>query len=357
MAINLIQKIKQIRRLNSIERKRLFLRSIGSLTMSKPNVVAIEATPYCNAQCIFCDVNWQKAKIPSGYMNEETLEKILPILTKETSVIFSNSGECFLHKDYGQMLRKLKERAKMVITLTNGQTLNKSLIEELIEYGLDELRVSIHAAHESTYQNIYRAGSLAKVIDNLNLLNELKIKNRTKFPALRINIVAIRENIEEIPQIVKLAGELKAVYVNVGHVIVPHKSIREQNLFYHQKIAKANFKKAKKIAEKLGIPISLPVFSETRTECSSDFFNHIFITWDGLVFSCSMERHYYGDLKEESIEKIWNGRRIKQLRKMYYQKGIDMVCPRCPGWHKGKESLVDFYYPKESIRFCGTGIN
>ena len=357
MAINLVRKLKYVRRLNRTEKKRLFLQSIKSLTIPRPNLVAIEATSNCNARCIFCDINWQKAKIPSGYMKEEVFEKILPFLTKETNVVFSSSGECFLHRDYGKMLKKLKERAKDVVAITNGQTLNESLITELVEYGLDELRVSIHAASESTYQNIYHAGSLSEVIDNLNLLNYIKTKNKTELPILGINVIAMRKNIEEIPEIVELAGRLKANDVRIIHLIVANEAIRNQSLFFHKELATVNFEKTKEIAKKLELTVSLPSFLETKTDCCMNFFNHLYITWDGLVLSCCMERHYYGNLKKESLERIWNGRRIRQFRKTYYQKGIEMVCPRCPVWDKTQEAFVNFYYPKESVRFCHTGID
>ena len=349
--------MKYIQRFNFIEKKRSFLKRIRFSAMPKPNFVAIEATSNCNARCIFCDINWQKARIRSGYMEEAVFGKILSILTKNTRVVFSSSGECFLHRDYGKMLKKLKERVRTVVAISNGQTLNKSLITELVKYGLDELRISIHAARESTYQNIYRTGSLSKVIDNLNLLNYIKSKNKVEFPILKINIIAMRENIEEIPEIVKLAGRLKANHIRVTHLIIPNESIRDQSLFFCKELAIANFKKAEEVAKKLGIPISLPLFSENKTKCSMNFFNHLYLTWDGLVLSCCMERHYYGDLKKESIEKIWNGRRIKQLRKTYYQKGIEETCPRCPWWDRSKEAFVDFYYPKESIRLCQAGID
>lgn len=350
-------KIKCIKRLSWTEKKRALLRKVKSLAMPKPNFVAIEATSNCSSRCIFCDINWQKQKVNPGYMGEEVFGKILPILAKNTRVVFSASGECFLHRDYVKMLKRLKEHVKIVTAITNGQVLNKALISKLVQYGLDELRVSIHASSESTYQNIYRGGRLSDVIDNLNLLNYIKAKNKTNFPVLNINIIAMRENIEEIPKIVELAGKLKANHVRIAHLIVANESIKDQSIFYHKELETENFERAKEAANKSGIPIFLPSFTESKTECSMNFFNHLYITWDGLVLSCCMERHYYGDLKKESIEKIWNGRRIKLLRKTFYQKGIEEACPRCPWWDKSEDAFVNFCYPEESMRFCRSDIN
>ena len=55
-------------------------------------------------------------------------------------------------RDLPRMVRYLKERGTYVLFNTNGTLLNKRKGLELIESGLDELRVSLDAAEPATFK-------------------------------------------------------------------------------------------------------------------------------------------------------------------------------------------------------------
>ncbi|MFQ5792169.1 MAG: SPASM domain-containing protein, partial [Acidobacteriota bacterium] len=65
-----------------------------------------------------------------------------------------------------------------------------------------------------------------------------------------------------------------------------------------------------------------------RGQCFYPFFGGR-ITYDGKVHFCPFIRVEVGDLRKQSLEEIWNGRRYVDLRKKLLDHGIFPVCRRC----------------------------
>ena len=53
------------------------------------------------------------------------------------------------------------------------------------------------------------------------------------------------------------------------------------------------------------------------------------ITYDGKVHFCPFIRVEMGDVREQSLEEIWNSPKFVELRKKLLQHGIFPVCRRC----------------------------
>ncbi|MFQ5771596.1 MAG: SPASM domain-containing protein, partial [bacterium] len=61
------------------------------------------------------------------------------------------------------------------------------------------------------------------------------------------------------------------------------------------------------------------------------------INWNGNVSACCvdwMEELIIGDVNKQSIEDVWNGEEIKELRKMHVSGYIprNHPCYECDGW-------------------------
>ena len=66
-------------------------------------------------------------------------------------VVLHGVGEPMLVKDLPRMIRYLKDRGIYVLFNTNGTLLAPKKRRELIDTGLDELRVSLDAAERETF--------------------------------------------------------------------------------------------------------------------------------------------------------------------------------------------------------------
>jgi len=63
-----------------------------------------------------------------------------------------------------------------------------------------------------------------------------------------------------------------------------------------------------------------------KSDCRS-LFEIMVVNWDGTVMSCALERYVVGDLKESSIDEIWNSKGMVELRRDYYKRDSIISAP------------------------------
>jgi MoaA/NifB/PqqE/SkfB family radical SAM enzyme len=117
-------------------------------------------------------------------------------------------GEPLLNRELPQIIRYLKGREVEVIINSNGTLLSPSLQENLIHNGLDEYRCSIDGATDETYARIRGADLLPKLIEGLGGLAKTKDRLGSATPRISIWCVATRENLQELPELLRLAARL-----------------------------------------------------------------------------------------------------------------------------------------------------
>src|SRR5512136_70435 len=181
--------------------------------------IYVEPTTACNLQCRTCMRNvWDE---PLGRMDGDTFGRVLEgiqALPEPPTVFFGGLGEPLLHPEFLDMVREVKRLDAPVEAITNGLLLDEARIEALIDVALDTLWVSIDGATPDCYADVRRDGDLPRVIANLERLRDLKIQKRVKRPLLGISFVAMRRNLAELPEVLRLehgVGARKFLVSNV----------------------------------------------------------------------------------------------------------------------------------------------
>ncbi|MFC2028894.1 SPASM domain-containing protein, partial [Chloroflexota bacterium] len=95
-----------------------------------------------------------------------------------------------------------------VIINSNGTLLSRAWQTKLIESGLDQFRCSIDSPNEETYAHIRGAAVLPKIKENLEGLVRTKESLRSSTPLISIWCVATKENLHEMPDLIRLADNL-----------------------------------------------------------------------------------------------------------------------------------------------------
>src|SRR6202035_2928064 len=80
--------------------------------------------------------------------------KIVDQVPDVARVVLHGVGEPMLVKSLPRMIRYLKDRGTYVLFNTNGTLLNPKKYAEIVDTGLDELRVSLDAADRETYAQV-----------------------------------------------------------------------------------------------------------------------------------------------------------------------------------------------------------
>jgi MoaA/NifB/PqqE/SkfB family radical SAM enzyme len=194
--------------------------------------VYVEPTTVCNLQCRTCIRNvWDE---PPGWMTAETFTRIIDgvrRLSPRPTLFFGGFGEPFAHPDLLPMLATAKSVGCPVEIITNGTGLDDETRHELVRLGLERLWVSIDGATPESYADVRLWDALPQVTDDLARLRRLRIARGTALPRLGIAFVAMKRNIGDLPEVIRLGKKLGADRIAVSNVLPHTPEMREQVLF------------------------------------------------------------------------------------------------------------------------------
>ena len=126
----------------------------------------LEATNRCNLPCTTCPRTYEELE-PEKDMSFELFTRIVDQFASVKRVVLHGVGEPMMVKDLPRMVAYLKARGVYVLFNTNGTLLKVKKSRELIEAGLDELRVSLDAAEAGAYAKIRGRDMFDAILRNL----------------------------------------------------------------------------------------------------------------------------------------------------------------------------------------------
>jgi len=198
--------------------------------------IYIEPTTVCNLQCRTCMRNaWEE---PLGHMDSDTFGRVLEgiqALPYPPTVVFGGFGEPLMHPEFVNMVREVKRLNAPVEAITNGMLLDGERAEALIDAGLDTLWVSIDGASPECYADVRIKGDLPRVIENLERLRGLRRRKRSYTPHTGISFVAMKRNLAEIPNVLRLEERVGARKFLVTNVY-PHTPELLEEILYKRSI-------------------------------------------------------------------------------------------------------------------------
>jgi len=181
--------------------------------------VYIEPTVECNLDCITCFRNaWDQ---PMGRMSEETFEQIfmgLKTLDPIPDVYFGGIGEPLFHPKTIGWIARVKALGVKVELISNGTTLTEKKTRQLIDAGLDMLWVSVDGATPETYADVRLGAELPKIIENVRRVRKMRKGGHFPQPDLGIAFLAMRRNIADLPEVIRLGISLGAKHFSVSNV-------------------------------------------------------------------------------------------------------------------------------------------
>ena len=127
-------------------------------------------------------------------------------------------GEPMMHPRFFDMVAHAVRRGIRVGTNTNLTLLNARRAELCVTSGLGELHASIDGATAAVYDRIRVRADFERIITNLERLVETRARLASETPRIRMVVVAMRQNIHELPDLVRLAHRLAINEVFVQHL-------------------------------------------------------------------------------------------------------------------------------------------
>jgi putative metalloenzyme radical SAM/SPASM domain maturase len=223
-----------------------------------PRKLNIEVTTRCNLNCDMCMRKVFKEE--PGDMSLETFKALLPVFPNLESANVIGIGEPLLNENILEMIRlgkhSLPSDGRFSLT-TNATLIDDRMATKLVQSGLDDIVISVDGATPSTFNEIRKDALFDDVFRNIERLNKAKEQLNSKSPRIGFEFVAMKSNIEELPQLVDLAARY-----NVGFIIVtnllPHTADMNEQILYEFNSDKAieMFNEVKAEAERRNLDLS-----------------------------------------------------------------------------------------------------
>src|SRR6185503_9940398 len=139
---------------------------------------------------------------------------------------------------------------------TNAALLTRRRQVELIQSGLDELRVSLDSSSPETYARIRGIPAFERVVANLGQMVRTRRELSSASPALSIWVTGLHENLAELPDIIDLAARLGVEEVYLQRLVFWGEGLatRDQSIFlaYHDEAARV-IDEAERRAQRQGV--------------------------------------------------------------------------------------------------------
>ncbi len=206
----------------------------------------VEITTHCNLSCEMCVQRvWDESL---GAMPLDTFAALMDgvrELPQPPIIHLGGYGEPMVHPDFLEIVKLAKDTGAEVKMTTNGMMLTRERAEALFDLQVDRINISVDGITPDSYSDVRVHGDLDRVIQNLRYLHQLKIRKvgRHAKPMFAIAFVAMKSNIDELPELPRLASYVGAWDIKVSNV-VPHTPEMEKEILYSQALRAATFRES-----------------------------------------------------------------------------------------------------------------
>ncbi len=276
----------------------------------KPRWLLAELTYACPLQCPYCSNPVDYSQYPTE-LSTEDWKRVLTEARKMGAVQLGLSGgEPLVRTDLAEIVRHASGLGYYSNLITSGYGLTEERIIELKEAGLDHIQVSIQASTQELNDHIAGTKSYNHKQDVARLVK------KHGYPMV-LCVVIHRKNIHQMADILKMASELGADYLELANTQYYGWAHKNRDLLLP---SREQFETAEKIAQdyketvkgKMKIYYVVPDYYEDRPKACMNGWGTTFLTVapDGVALPCHSARELPGldcpNVTDFSIDEIWN---------------------------------------------------
>jgi len=297
----------------------------------------IELTTRCPLQCRMCCREGHTG-LSRKDMSLEDFKRILPYLTRVEAVVLEGWGESLLHPNLIDCINLVKTAGPRVGFVTSGKTLNEAYISELVRAQVDFIGFSLSGATPETHNSIRVHSDLQDLLKHIQGFQEEKARLKCPNPHLHIVYLLLKENIAEVPALIRLARDLKIEEVVLIHIaLVSNPWQEEQRVFGLEQIEdyKNIIREAQRMARDFRIRLVVPTLAPQEVAvCSENPLRNLYISVDGEVSPCvylnpplpsTFKRIFhgaefqtakviFGNILHEPFDRIWANPEYEEFR-------------------------------------------
>lgn len=303
-----------------------------------PLSASMELTERCNLNCVHCYINKPAADVAAreNELRTEDWKNVIDQLTDAgTLFLLITGGEPLLRPDFTEIFTHASKRGLLVTLFSNATMLTPDLADQLAEWGLRALEVSLYGATRETYEKVTRQpGSFDCCIRGIELALDRGIK-------VGLKTVLLKANLHELEKMQKLTEKFGSEF-RYDSTLWPRLDGNRDNLA-HQ-IGNQ---------ETLRLDLSDPKRRESWEKTANDFVGQLIrdkmvftcgagvrsfhIDSIGMINPCMMVRKPNYDVLSLGFLKAWQN--IGQISSWERTQNTECetcqaatLCSHCPGW-------------------------
>jgi putative metalloenzyme radical SAM/SPASM domain maturase len=184
-----------------------------------PSKLFVEVTTRCNLHCAMCVKEAPGQRIAEGDMTRETYRRLAPAFPHLDAVILNGIGEPLLNphlEEFVEAARRDVPAAGWVGFQTNGQLLVPRRARALASAGVDRVCISADAVSPDVFRALRRGGQ-HEAVERAAAALHAAAAQRGRPISVGVEFVAMRDNLDELPALLRWAAG-----AGVGFVIVTH---------------------------------------------------------------------------------------------------------------------------------------
>ena len=303
----------------------------------------IELTTRCPLKCTMCIKDeyrdWHQKEMDFG-----NFKGIVPLLKDVQSVVLEGWGESLLYKHLIECILLVRREGAEVGFVTSGMGLTGEYAKELVTAGIDFIGFSLSGATSGTHNAIRVNSDFDALINSITFMKRLTAEKGMTKPSMHIVYLMLKENIDEVPSLIDLAGTIgirDVVLINVIHITNTRQD--KERVFTCEETNdepyRAILREAKERAQRYGLNLSIPSLRPCDVAvCAENPLKNLYISADGEVSPCvylgppirspfkrifcgeehGTERVSFGNIFREHIKDIWNGKTYTAFRNCFF---------------------------------------
>ena len=250
-----------------------------------PEQIRLENTNACNAHCTMCPR--ESLTREKGFIDSALFEKILAETKgkKITKFTVQGYGEPLLDKNFCRYIRRIKEELGCpTFTVSNASVITPELAAGIVASGLDKIKISFYGTNRKEYEAVHTPLKYEKTVQGVHALVAARRAARSR---MTIRLQYIGTLWRFVPFVLQWAGKTSVGY-NTLHNYGDGRSYNKTN----------------------GKAKPCPILSAPILQ----------ILWTGEVVPCCYDFNgtmVLGDLRHQTIEEIWHGRRYQAIREAH----------------------------------------
>ena len=187
---------------------------LKKLENSAPHVIAWESTVACNLVCVHCRASAQCEPAPDELTTEEVRALIDSIVNFSRPIFVISGGEPLMRPDIFDIADYATARGLRVAMSPNGTLITPQVVEKMKAAGVQRISVSIDGSTAEKHDAIRgQPGAFAAAIQGLETC-------RAGGLGFQLNTTVLRQTMDDLPAMHRLASELGAVAWHV-FMLVP----------------------------------------------------------------------------------------------------------------------------------------